>query len=137
MPPLRFRTLPAALFAAPPDKPFVTMWRDEDDVESVTFGEFTRQAVVQSEYLASHGVQSGDTVVLIMPQGVPLMAAFVGAATAALGSPADDVAAPAARPHSRANAKRSKSLSMRSTRPMARTIVTTPGHEAAFEVFPV
>src|SRR6266513_633711 len=79
MPPLRFRTLPAALFAAPPDKPFVTMWRDEDDVESVTFGEFTRQAVVQSEYLASHGVQSGDTVVLIMPQGVPLMAAFVGA----------------------------------------------------------
>jgi len=77
--PLRFRTLPAALFAAPPDKPFVTMWRGEDDVETVTFGQFTRQAVLQSGFLASHGVQSGDTVVLIMPQGVPLMAAFVGA----------------------------------------------------------
>src|SRR2546426_9032286 len=77
--PLRFRTLPAALLAAPPDKPFVTMWRGEDDVETVTFGEFTRQAVLQSGFLASHGVQSGDTVVLIMPQGVPLMAAFVGA----------------------------------------------------------
>jgi fatty-acyl-CoA synthase len=76
---LPFRTLPEALFAAPPDREFVTMWKSEDEIQSVTFGEFRSQALGQAGFLRSHGVQTGDTVVLIMPQGIPLMAAFVGA----------------------------------------------------------
>src|SRR5689334_20397020 len=51
VPGLPFRSLPAALFAAPPDRPFVTMWRGDDDVESVTFGEFTQRAVRDAAYL--------------------------------------------------------------------------------------
>ena len=74
-----FRTLPEALFAAPADKCFVSMWKGEDNVESVTFGEFTRLALRQAGYLRSQDVGVGDTVILLMPQGIPLMAAFVGA----------------------------------------------------------
>ena len=74
-----FRTLPEALFAAPADKCFATMWKCEDDVESVTFGEFTRLALRQAEYLRSQDVKLGDTVIILMPQDIPLMAAFVGA----------------------------------------------------------
>ncbi len=74
-----FRTLPEALLAAPPEKPFVTMWTSEDEVHSVTFGEFTKHALQQAGYLRSQGVRTGDTVVLILPQGIPVMTAFAGA----------------------------------------------------------
>jgi fatty-acyl-CoA synthase len=74
----RFLTLVDALLAAPPDRPFVTMWEDEDDVQTMTFGEFTRFACLQAERLRAHGLGPQDTVVLVMPQGIPLLATFVG-----------------------------------------------------------
>ena len=36
--PGRYSTLVEALLAAPPERPFITMWRDEDDIQEVTFG---------------------------------------------------------------------------------------------------
>lgn len=78
-PRVSFRTLVEALFAAPPDKPFVTMWRDEDDIDSVTFAQFTRRSVIQAAGMREGGARAGDTVILIMPQGIPLMTAFAGA----------------------------------------------------------
>lgn len=74
-----FRTLCEALLAAPSEKRFVTMWNDEDDHESITFGEYRRRALRQAGYLRSLGVTSGDTVIVIMPQGIPLMTAFAAA----------------------------------------------------------
>src|SRR5262245_19773708 len=54
------------------------MW--SGDAESqVTFGEFTARARAQAVGLRAHGVVCGDTVILILPQGIDLMAAFVGA----------------------------------------------------------
>jgi len=76
---LPFKTLGEALLAAPPEKPFVTMWNSEDDIESVTFGEFTQRALAQAARFKEEGLQVGDTVILIMPQGIPLMTAFAGA----------------------------------------------------------
>ena len=76
---LPFQTLSDALFAAPSSKPFITMWKAEDDIESVTFGEFRRRALLQAGHLQSQGIGVGDTIVLLMPQGIPLMASFVGA----------------------------------------------------------
>jgi len=75
----KYRTLVDALLSAPAERPFVTAWIDEDEQETATFGEFRRMAQVQALLLHDHGVSSGDRVVLIMPQGVPLMTAFVGA----------------------------------------------------------
>src|SRR6266436_3664107 len=75
---LPYRTIPDALFAAPEEKPFVTMWRGEDDIESATFGEFKRRTLSQARYFRSKGVKPGDTIILIMPQSIGLMAAFVG-----------------------------------------------------------
>ncbi len=80
-PGVRFRTLVEALYAAPPDQPFVTMWRGEDEITSATFGEFRRLAAIQAAGMLKHGARPGDTIVLIMPQGVPLMGAFAGAMT--------------------------------------------------------
>ena len=77
--PVAFRTLIEALEAAPLDRPFVTMWNTEDDSESVTFGQFKRQAEALAVYFQSNGLGAGDAVVLIMPQGIELMAAFAGA----------------------------------------------------------
>src|SRR6266849_1460795 len=74
-----FRTLFDALFTAPSNKCFITMWKSEDDIESVTFGEFRRLALLQAEYLRSQGLEVADTIVLLMPQGIPLMTAFMGA----------------------------------------------------------
>jgi acyl-CoA synthetase (AMP-forming)/AMP-acid ligase II len=74
-----FRTLSEALIAAPAERSFVTMWRDDDDIETVTFGEFREKAWAQAEFLQTHGVGKGDTVILIMQQGIPLMSAFAGA----------------------------------------------------------
>ena len=75
----KYRTLVDALYAAPSERPFVTAWIDEDDQEAVTFGEFRRRARAQAALLRENGVGPGDRVVLIMPQGIPLMAAFAGA----------------------------------------------------------
>jgi fatty-acyl-CoA synthase len=74
-----YRTLVNALYAAPADRPFVTFWIDEDEQETVTFGEFRLRAQARAALLGASGVQSGDRVVLIMPQGIALMAAFAGA----------------------------------------------------------
>lgn len=73
------RSLVDALLAAPDDREFVTMWHDEDDWESVSFGEFKLRATAEAARLVEHGVRPGDTVVLVMPQGIAVMAAFAGA----------------------------------------------------------
>jgi len=73
------RTLIDALLAAPPEKPFISVWKDEDDIEQVTFGEFTHWAKLQAAEFYLHGLGTGDRVILILPQGIFLMSAFVGA----------------------------------------------------------
>src|SRR5438477_9448115 len=72
-------TLVEALLAAPPERAFVTMWNSEDDVRSVTFGQFIELARGATQQFREHDLRRGDTVILIMPQGIDLMAAFVGA----------------------------------------------------------
>ncbi len=74
-----FRTLIDALLAAPAQRAFVTSWIDEDERETVNFGEFRRRASVQAALLREHGVGVGDRVVVIMPQGIAAMTVFVGA----------------------------------------------------------
>jgi fatty-acyl-CoA synthase len=74
-----FRTLTEALLAAPQEKPFITMWNDDDDVRTLTFREFTRWAQTQAAYFRKQGLARGDRIILIMPQGIALMAAFAGA----------------------------------------------------------
>jgi fatty-acyl-CoA synthase len=74
-----YATLTEALEAAPETQPFVTMWLDDDDERTFTFREFRRWSNSQAALFSSHGLKKGDTVILIMPQGVALMAAFVGA----------------------------------------------------------
>ncbi|MGB0011268.1 MAG: AMP-binding protein [Candidatus Sulfotelmatobacter sp.] len=75
----KFKNLIEALDAAPADRSFVTYWIDEDERRSVTFAEFRRRARAQATVLLDHGVSEGDRVVVIMPQGIPAMTAFVGA----------------------------------------------------------
>ena len=75
----QFRTLIDALYSAPPDRPFITYWVDEDEQGTVTFGEFQQRARSQAALLLSHGVSAGDRVVIIMPQGIASMAVFAGA----------------------------------------------------------
>jgi acyl-CoA synthetase (AMP-forming)/AMP-acid ligase II len=65
--------------ASPPDRPFVTMWNDEDDVEEVTFEGFLARAAGQAEFMRENGLSRGERAVLIMPQGIELMSAFIGA----------------------------------------------------------
>ncbi len=79
MHPSTFRTLLEALATAPLERPFVTMWNNEDDIQTVTFGEFIQQAQAKAAYLHSLGLSRGDTVILVMPQGISLMTAFVAA----------------------------------------------------------
>ena len=76
---LPYANLIEALETAPEDRPFITAWIDEDDHETITFGEFRRRAHVDAATLAREGVVQGDRVVLIMPQGISAMAAFAGA----------------------------------------------------------
>jgi fatty-acyl-CoA synthase len=76
---IKHRTLVDALLSAPAEQPFVTSWIDEDEQETATFGEFCHMARIQALLLKDNGVSAGDRVVLIMPQGIPLMATFVGA----------------------------------------------------------
>jgi acyl-CoA synthetase (AMP-forming)/AMP-acid ligase II len=75
----KYRNLVEALDGAPADRPFVTVWIDEDERENVTFGEFRRRSRIQARTLREHGVNAGDRVVVVMPQGIPAMTAFVGA----------------------------------------------------------
>ena len=76
---IRFRNLIDALDAAPTSRPFVTAWIDEDEQETLTFAEFRGRARSQARWLHGQGLTTGDRVVLIMPQGIPAMTAFVGA----------------------------------------------------------
>jgi fatty-acyl-CoA synthase len=75
----QFRNLVEALEAAPAERPFVTFWIDDDERETVTFGEFRQRAVSQAGALHEDGVRNGDRVVVIMPQGIDAMTTFAGA----------------------------------------------------------
>jgi len=74
-----FHDLVEALDAAPAGRPFVTAWIDEDEQETVTFGEFRERARTQAGLLLGHGIGAGDRVIILMPQGIAAMAAFAGA----------------------------------------------------------
>ncbi len=74
-----YQTLVEALQAAPAEKPFVTMWNSDEDSSTVTFGEFCEWARRQASMFKHHGLQRNDKIILIMPQGIELMAAFAGA----------------------------------------------------------
>ncbi len=76
---VRYRTLIDALDSAPADRPFVTAWTNEDEQETVTFSEFGRRARMQGGVLKAHGVNRGDRVIVIMPQGIATMTVFAGA----------------------------------------------------------
>jgi acyl-CoA synthetase (AMP-forming)/AMP-acid ligase II len=76
---LRYRNLIEALDAAPGERPFVTAWVNEDQQETITFAEFRRRSRLQAEALRAHGVNNGDRVIIIMPQGIPAMTVFAGA----------------------------------------------------------
>jgi len=75
----RFGTLTEALLAAPQDRPFITDWIDEDEIHTVTFGEFAHAARLRAAAMRKLGVKFGETVILVMPQGIPLMTTFAGA----------------------------------------------------------
>jgi fatty-acyl-CoA synthase len=75
----RFSNLLEALAAAPGDRPFVTFWVDEDERETLTFAEFRSHAHMQAAVLHARGVGVGDRIVIIMPQSIAAMTAFVGA----------------------------------------------------------
>jgi fatty-acyl-CoA synthase len=74
----RVRNLIEALDLAPEERPFITNWVDEDEQETVSFGEFRQRARAQAALLREQGVTVGDRVVIILPQGIGAMAAFVG-----------------------------------------------------------
>lgn len=74
----RYRSLVDALYAAPAERRFVTAWINEDEQEIVTFGAFRRRSEFQAALLQRNGVVAGDRVILIMPQGIPLMTVFAG-----------------------------------------------------------
>ena len=76
---LRYHNLVEALEASPGDRPFLTFWVNEDDQETVTFGEFRHRARRQARVLREHGVQAGDRVIIIMPPAIAAMAVFAGA----------------------------------------------------------
>ena len=76
-----YRTLGEALAAAPAEQPFATMWDPAADLSetTVTFGEFLELANAYAALYEHHGVKRTDTIVLVMPQSLALMAAFAGA----------------------------------------------------------
>jgi fatty-acyl-CoA synthase len=74
-----YGTLVEALLAAPRERPFITVWIDEDEITTVTFGEFIREAKLSAAALKAQGLSPGETVILVMPQSIPLMTMFAGA----------------------------------------------------------
>jgi fatty-acyl-CoA synthase len=76
-----YKNLLEALAAAPPEAPFVTMWHGDEtpEYEVLTFREFINLAQGYGSYYRLRGIRPGHTIVIAMPQGIPLMAAFVGA----------------------------------------------------------
>jgi fatty-acyl-CoA synthase len=74
-----YENLIDALDAAPSDRPFITFWVDEDEQETVTFSQFQQRASSEARALQTEGVTCGDRVIIVMPQGISAMAAFVGA----------------------------------------------------------
>ena len=76
---IRAANLIDALNRAPAGQPFITFWIDEDERQALTFGEFRRRAREQARVFRDHGLQAGDRVVVIMPQGIPAMTTFVAA----------------------------------------------------------
>jgi fatty-acyl-CoA synthase len=76
---LEFANLVAALEAAPKNAEFVTFWIDEDERETVSFGEFRHRSSIQAARLQEQGVSPGNRVVIIMPQGIAAMTAFAAA----------------------------------------------------------
>ncbi len=72
-------TLTEALAVAPAERTFLRMWSDQEQCETVTFGEFRRLALGQAALLLAGGVKAGDRVVIVMPQSAASMAAFMGA----------------------------------------------------------
>ncbi|MFL6445892.1 MAG: AMP-binding protein [Candidatus Sulfotelmatobacter sp.] len=76
---LGFDNLVAALEATPENSPFITFWIDEDQRETVTFGEFRRRARLHAAVLQEQGVASGDRLVILMPQSVAAMVSFAAA----------------------------------------------------------
>jgi len=74
-----YENIVVALASAPAEKPFITEWHDERDHTSVTFGEFRQRAQSLVFFLKREGLRPGDRIVLVMPQGILLMAAFAGA----------------------------------------------------------
>lgn len=75
----QFRNLIEALEAAPADRPFVTLWVEEDEHETVTFGEFRDRAAAQAQAFEAQNIGAGDRVIIIMPQGIAAMTGFAGA----------------------------------------------------------
>jgi fatty-acyl-CoA synthase len=76
---VQFRNLIEALDGAPASRPFITAWVDEDEQVTLTFADFRERARMQALQLRDQGVTLGDRVVIIMPQGISAMTAFVGA----------------------------------------------------------
>lgn len=76
---IRFANLIEALDAAPAERSFITSWIDEDESTSVTFAAFRQQARAEAGFLQERGLEVGDRVVIIMPQGIPAMTSFVAA----------------------------------------------------------
>ena len=75
---LAYRNLIEALEAAPGERLFITFWTEEDTQETVTFGEFRRRSRLQAATLRAQGVEHGDPVVIIMPQGIAAITVFTG-----------------------------------------------------------
>ena len=76
---MKSNTLVTALLEAPPQQIFITEYKDEENIDAVTFEQFIYLAQIHAEELRAQGLQFGDRVILILPQGIQLMAAFAGA----------------------------------------------------------
>jgi PAS domain S-box-containing protein len=118
----QYHSLVEALINAPPHRQFITMWHDDHNVQTVTFGQFIHSAKLAAAELRAEGVRDGDTVILVMPQGIPLVVSFAGAML--LGAVPAILAYPnfKADPH-----KYSAGLSGVSQNLKARLVVVDPG----------
>ncbi|HJZ80933.1 MAG TPA: AMP-binding protein [Pyrinomonadaceae bacterium] len=75
------QTLIEALKCASKADLFATMWQPENEPseQTVTFGEFFDLAESYAALYQARGLVKGDTIILVLPQGIDLLAAFVGA----------------------------------------------------------